>query len=297
MSDPGPILERMDDSYLPAVSMAALELLPAQPSDLGKLLGDPSTREALLLGCGGTGELATWLIEELEPGRVEFWRKHIERIGHDFSAYPVLAHDPAYPRALRDCWDAPPLLFVRGEISDGPRVAIVGSRDASPASLNAAHAIAQAAAGVGIEVVSGLAAGIDTAAHEGALDAGGRTVAVMGTGICRVFPQENAELAEQIAATGAVVSQFAPNAPRTGTTFLYRNSVIAGLADVNLVMGGAERSGSRHQAEQAMRYKRTVLLWAPTLAGESWARKAITDGAARFVNSVHEVVKCLPTAL
>lgn len=296
MSVVSPTLEHMDDSYLPAVCMAALELLPAQPSDLAKLLLDPLERQALTSGCSGASELTEWLLQEIESGRVDVWHKRLDRVRHDLQARPILAHEDTYPRALRDCWDAPPLLFVRGSIGNGPRIAIVGSRDAADAALRAARAVARAVAETGVEVVSGLAAGIDTAAHQGALDAGGRTVAVMGTGIQRVFPPENASLVESIAATGGVLSQFAPDAPRTGTTFLHRNNVIAGLADVNLVMGGRERSGSRHQAEQAIRYHRNVLLWAPTLANQAWARKAVHDGAASFVTSIDQVVACLPTA-
>jgi len=92
------------------------------------------------------------------------------------------------------------------------------------------------------------------------------------------------------------VSQFAPTAPRTGTTFLYRNNVIAGLADVNVVMSGRERSGSRHQADQAIRYGRRVLLWQPALDGEPWALRAVADdGDAEFVTDARQVVECLPT--
>ncbi len=113
----------------------------------------------------------------------------------------------------------------------------------------------------------------------------------MGTGIDRVFPpEENIDLAEQIRESGTVLSQFAPSAPRTGTTFLRRNSVIAALTDVSLVMDGRERSGSRHEIEQAIAFGRSALMWAPSLASEDWAQDLANRGLASFVSSVEQVV-------
>lgn len=284
----------MDESYAAAVSLAALEILPAEPSDLGRILCDDASRATLFsLSADRTaGELVAWLCEEIGIARVETWQKHIERIERDHGVRPVMAHDKDYPHLLRRCWDAPPLLFVRGTLSTRPTVAIVGSRGASRAVTEAAHTVANLAARSGMSVVSGLAAGVDTAAHEGALAAGGHTVAVMGTGIERIFPEGNADLAARIVDHGgALVSQFAPNAPRTSTTFLRRNAVIAGLARVDVVMAGTQRSGSRHQAEQAMRYRRTLLLWRPALARQRWAIEAVESGVAKFIDDPADVVR------
>jgi DNA processing protein len=283
----------MVDIRTAAVAFAALELVPGEPSDLSALLSDGMTRQALAdraAAHAGDG-LLTYLCAELDHGRVESWVKRLDRLVADGEGVPVLAGDADYPAALAQCWDQPPVLSVRGRLAaDLPAVAVVGSRTADDRTAAATAELAGAAVRGGFSVVSGLAAGVDTAAHEGALDERGHTVAVFGTGICRVFPEQNRSLATRIAESGALLSQFAPDAPRTSTTFLRRNCVIAGLAAASVVMDGAERSGSRHQAEQAVRYGRPVLLWAPALAGQGWARRLVTDGAASFVEDADQAV-------
>lgn len=292
LSDPGPTLAVMHDIRTAALAMAALELLPAEPSDLAAVLSDPRLRAAFLAGedAGCPDGLLAYLRENLDPGRVESWEKHLDRLHADDDAVPVLSGDNGYPGLLADCWDRPPVLFVRGTLSSGPSVAVVGSRHTDPATLAATARVAAAAAEAGLTVVSGLAAGVDTAAHSATLAAAGKTVAVMGTGIRRVFPAENAKLAEMIAESGAVVSQFAPDAPRTSTTFLRRNSVIAGLAQTSVVMDGQERSGSRHQAEQAVRYGRQVVLWKPALGLQRWAQHMAATGDAIFAEAAEHAV-------
>jgi len=276
----------MEDSYLAAVSLAALEVLPAEPSDLSQILRDQDARVALLTLSAdiSTDELVSWLCEEIDFSRVETWRKRIEQVERDLAARAIMVHGADYPARLTQCWDAPPVLFVRGSFATAPAVAIVGSRTAAPEATAAADGLARAAVAAGFSVVSGLAAGVDTAAHKAALDAGGHTVAVMGTGIRQIFPAQNVELGEQMAERGALISQFSPDAPRTGTTFLRRNSVIAGLSDIDVVVAGDERSGSRHQAEQATRYGRPLLLWQPTLKLQRWAHAAVDAGVATFID-------------
>lgn len=296
LSDLGPTLAVMDDIRTAALAMAALELLPAEPSDLAAVLSDVRLRAAILAGddAGCPDGLLAYLRENLDPGRVETWEKRLDRLAADDSGVcPVLSGDGGYPRLLGDCWDRPPVLFVRGTLPSGPSVAIVGSRQTDPATLDATTRISAAAAEAGLTVVSGLAAGVDTAAHTATLAADGKTVAVMGTGIRRVFPAENTRLAETIAGSGAVVSQFAPDAPRTATTFLRRNCVIAGLAETSVVMDGQERSGSRHQAEQAVRYGRQVVLWAPALDRQPWAQDMTARGDAVFAGSVDGAVSLI----
>lgn len=293
MSHPAPTVARMVDLRTAAVALAALELVPGEPCDLTVLLADPDSRRSLMDRSGATdGDgLLPYLCDGLDQGRIEAWEKRLDRLVADGEGLPVLAGDPDYPAPLAACWDRPPVLFVRGRLAAAlPAVAVVGSRSASERTAQEARDLAAAAVRAGFSVVSGLAAGVDTAAHEGALNAGGHTVAVLGTGIRRVFPQQNTALAGRVAATGALLSQFAPDAPRSGTTFLNRNRVIAGLAVTSVVMDGAERSGSRHQAEQAVRYGRPVLLWAPKLAGQDWARRFVGDDAATFVDSVEQAL-------
>jgi DNA processing protein len=161
----------------------------------------------------------------------------------------------------------------------------VGSRETTPAALDDAYRLAFELARHQIPVVSGLAAGVDTRAHCGALDAAGLTLAVLGTGIQHVFPAANSQLAESIRHSGVLISQFAPEAPRTGTTFLRRNHVIAGMSDVSVVIDGRARSGSRYEIEQAIGYRRPALLWAPTLESEHWARQLVDQGQVSFVSS------------
>lgn len=292
LSEVASTVVHMADNDTTALILAALEVLPAEPSDLTGILTSPEQRAALMARTPDdrSTDLTAWLCHEIDNGRVELWHKRLESLHNDLTIEQFTADDQHYPRRLATCWDRPPLLFVRGHIRQTETaVAIVGSRTADQASREVARELSNALVADGAAIVSGLAAGIDTAAHQGALDAGGYTVAVLGTGIRHTFPTENTALAERIAETGALVSQFAPDAPRTSTTFLRRNNVIAGLSDVSIVIDGQQRSGSRHQSEQAATYGRTVLFWAPTLASQAWARAAVKAGNAAFVSSIDEV--------
>lgn len=279
-----------------AIVMASLELLPAQPSDLTGVLRDPDQFHALIDTNVDPyeSELVGYLRENLDQARVENWHKQIDRLITADIAIPILAANlpdaPVYPERLARCWDAPPVLFATAAIvSAGPSVAIIGSRAGAAEVLADTRALAADLASSGTTIVSGLAAGVDTAAHEGALAADGRTIAVMGTGITRVFPEQNRELADRIRQAGVLVSQFAPYAPRTRTSFLQRNHVIAGLSDISIIMAGQARSGSRHEIEQAMRYGRSVMMWEPALSDQTWARRLADHGEATFFTTADDV--------
>ncbi|OZI31966.1 DNA protecting protein DprA [Bordetella genomosp. 10] len=171
--------------------------------------------------------------------------------------------DAAYPRALLDVGDPPPLLYVRGDpaLLARPSLAIVGARNATPDGCDNAHAFARHLAAQGWCVVSGLAAGIDAAAHEGALAAGAAgaaTVAVLGTGIDVVYPLHHAALATRIAESGALVSEFPLGTPALPHHFPRRNRLVAGLARGVLVVEAASRSGSLITARLAGEYGREV---------------------------------------
>ena len=161
----------------------------------------------------------------------------------------VIAHlvptDSRYP-ALLATIPSPPELDVRGafEAGDALAIAIVGARQATTYGLEVAESLAAELAARGVTIVSGLARGIDTAAHRGALAAGGRTIAVLGSGIQRLYPPENRPLAEEIIGRGAVVSQFAPDAEPLPYHFPARNRTLAGLALGVVVVEAAERSGA-----------------------------------------------------
>lgn len=225
--------------------------------------------------------------------RREAWRAAVVSLARRYTNLSVLLPEsPDYPELLLRTSRAPAFLFVRGSLNGngGESIAIVGSRRASKYTTAAAREIAAALASTGMTIVSGLARGIDTAAHRGALSTGGHTTAVVGTGIDVVFPPENRDLVEQIAREGAVVSQFPPGHAPSKTSFPVRNAVIAGLARASLVVDAEEVSGTRIEMEYALEFGRPVLLWAPVVSKRPWARSlASSNDAVHFVCSVSEI--------
>jgi DNA processing protein len=212
------------------------------------------------------------------------WRKD------GFELLSVL--DDGYPENLRTVHDRPPILFVSGRLTpqDARSVAIVGARRASTAGLAAATRIADALVRAGYVVVSGLAAGIDTAAHEAALSARGRTVAVLGTGLRHSYPPENASLQRRIAGEGAVVSQFWPDELPTRTSFPLRNAVMSGLALGTVVVEASYRSGARLQSRLALAHGRPVFLWR-TLLDEPWAREVAQRPGVHVIDEPAQVMQ------
>jgi DNA processing protein len=175
--------------------------------------------------------------------------------------HAVALGDPRFPASLLQTADPPLLLYVQGDpaVLQRPALAVVGSRGATPQGLANARAFAKALAGQGWCIVSGLALGIDAAAHEGALESpGGNTVAVVGTGLDRVFPARHRALAHRIAAAGALVSEYAPGVPPLREHFPERNRIIAGLSQGTLVVEAALASGSLITARQASEAGREV---------------------------------------
>lgn len=169
--------------------------------------------------------------------------------------------DARFPKRLRELKDAPVILFVRGAMKKGDEnaVAIVGTRAASEEATQVATTFAYELALRGLCVVSGLAIGIDTAAHVGALDAEeGRTIAVLGSGIRMMHPRENAELATRIASRGALISEWMPNAPPRGPQLMARDRLISGLSRAVIVVEAGANSGSMDTAERARKQGRLV---------------------------------------
>jgi DNA processing protein len=166
---------------------------------------------------------------------------------------------PEYPRGLDDLPDPPAFLYVEGAWSAGPAVALVGSRAASPYGLAQARRLAGDLASLGVVVVSGLARGIDAAAHEGALERQGTTVAVLPGGLDAVTPRHHADLARRVARRGALVSECASGEPRWRGAFVTRNRLIAALADATVVVEAAETSGALSTAAAARRLGRALL--------------------------------------
>jgi DNA processing protein len=178
----------------------------------------------------------------------------------DFGCHILIPTDEEYPASLRQIYDPPIVLYVKGTLttSDKNSVAIVGSRQTTHYGLEVARKLGYQLAYMGVTVVSGGARGIDTAAHQGALSAKGRTVAVLGTGINLVFPPENAELFERIAANGAVVSQFPFNRTADKQTFPIRNRIVAGMTLGTVVVEANLTSGALITANFATEYGRQV---------------------------------------
>lgn len=202
--------------------------------------------------------------------------------------------DDDYPANLRTIFNLPPFLFYRGTLreDDALSVAVVGTREATPEGMERAGQLAAALTEAGVTVLSGLARGIDTAAHQATLDAGGRTIAVMGTGISLVYPKENTGLADRIAATGAVVSQFWPDTPPRTDTFPRRNVVTSGLSQGTAVVEASATSGAKMQARLALQHGKRVFLLSSLVQEREWARSYLDRGAVE-VKDVADIVRLL----
>jgi DNA processing protein len=225
------------------------------------------------------------LLEQIEQARAveqlfvvddqEMTLDQLENLVHAYEGEGialVTVLDTAYPVNLRTVHDRPPALFVRGRLdaSDARSVAVVGTRRASANGLAQAEAIAKGLVEAGCVVVSGLAAGIDTASHRAALEAGGRTVAVIGTGLRHVFPKPNAELQDRLGRETAVLSQFWPGQEPRKWTFPQRNAVMSGFARATVVVEASHTSGARMQARIALEHGRPVFLL-ESLLEHAWA--------------------------
>lgn len=200
--------------------------------------------------------------------------------------------DANYPRRLLETGDAPPLLYLRGVIpSWDPAVAVVGSRQASRTGLKAAEQLSAELAETGVMIVSGLARGIDTAAHRGALRGNGSTVAVLGCGIDVQYPPENRDLADQIAETGAIISEFPLGTQPLAEHFPRRNRIISGLCRGILVVEAAEKSGSLITARYALDQGREVM----AVPGPINLRSC--RGSNRLIKQGAQLVDCLQDIL
>ncbi|MFZ5646334.1 MAG: DNA-processing protein DprA [Bacillota bacterium] len=214
-----------------------------------------SSEKQLTLTGGFTAEGARELVLRRRGINPEAELLLIEKKGVRYIHYV----DSAYPEALKNIFDPPPGIFVRGNISfEGPAVAVVGSRKATRYGLSVAEKLAGDLALAGVTVVSGMARGIDTAAHRGALAAGAPTVAVLGCGVDVVYPKENSRLMEDIAVNGAVVSEFPLGMMPQPWHFPVRNRIISGLSGGVVIVEAAERSGALITADFALDQGRDV---------------------------------------
>ena len=236
------------------------------------------------------------ITEALDPKAIREMSDLIEgELDNGTTVVTVL--DAAYPRNLRCVPDRPPFLWVKGSAAAMARersVAIVGTRRATAVGLDLAKTWAREISSTGTGVFSGLAAGVDSAAHEGALDGNGLTVAVMGTGIRTIYPSGNAALAETIIdAGGALVSQFMPDDTPRRWTFPMRNAVMSGLAQATLVVEASETSGAKLQARIALEQGKALFLSARLVDAEVWAQKYVDERGAMVVDSSDDVLRVL----
>lgn len=206
----------------------------------------------------------------------------------------VCQESDGYPAMLDDLTDRPPVLFMRGAVvaDDEIAVAIVGTRHATAYGLKQAEHLAHSLARAGVTVVSGMARGIDAAAHEGALRGGGRTIAVLGSGLGEIYPSEHQGLAEAIAADGAVISEYPPYAKPRGGMFPQRNRLIAGLALATLVVEAPDRSGALITARLAAEQNREVLaVPGPVTSRASRGCNQLIRDGAKLVQTVDDILE------
>jgi len=202
--------------------------------------------------------------------------------------------DEEYPRLLREIYDPPGVLFVKGSLRprDGLAVAIVGTRHATQYGLKQAERLSGSLARAGLTIVSGLARGIDAAAHRGAIAAGGRTLAVLGSGVLNVYPPEHEKLAEEVAAHGALLSEAPTRAAPMSGTFPQRNRIISGLALGAIIVEAGDRSGALITARHAMEQGREVFAVPGRVDGRTarGCHRLIRDGA-KLVETADDVLE------
>ena len=243
---------------------------------------------ALGLKAETAGEIASG--DPLRAARAEFDRA--EKKGFAL----LTPDDDGYPRLLREIYDPPLALYVAGNpgVLNEPAVALVGSRRATPYGRAVAERLAADLAERGLVVISGLARGADTAAHRGALE-GGKTAAVLGSGLERIYPGENRKLFEAVVATGAAVSEFMLDAEPLGFHFPLRNRIISGLALGVVVIEASERSGSLITARLALDQGREVMAVPGNVTSpQSRGAHGLIKAGARLVESWEDVIEELP---
>jgi DNA processing protein len=209
----------------------------------------------------------------------------------------VTISDPRYPAALREIYDPPILLFARGQVAlfDSIMLAIVGTRRPTPYGVAVAERLAADLAQAGLTIVSGMARGIDTAAHKGALTAGGNTVAVLGCGVDVVYPSENRKLAADLAVKGLLVSEFPMGSTAFPQNFPIRNRIVSGLSAGVLVVEGAQYSGSAITAKLAMDQGREVFAVPGNITSKlSWGPNLLIKQGAKLVQDWNDVIAELP---
>lgn len=242
---------------------------------------------------GVTRRLAAAIRQRAEDDA--FGQREIQKARH-LGCHIVTQTDQRYPALLLQIPDPPPYLYVFGNTAAFPAaVAMVGSRHATSYGLSTTRRLSSDLARQGIAVVSGLARGIDTAAHEGALQGGGHTVAVLGSGLAKIYPRENADLCQRIAAQGAVVSEFPLEAGPEPHHFPQRNRIISGMSLGTVVVEATRRSGSLITARMALEQNREIFAVPGSVNSyKSMGTHALIKEGAKLVTHVGDILEELP---
>lgn len=243
-------------------------------------------------------ELKPETIQELQDSSIlDKANAEIERL-EKLGAEVITLEDDEYPELLREIHDPPIALYVRGNLTEAckrPCLAVVGSRRCSTYGVNVAESLSRDLAAHGLTIVSGLARGIDAAAHRGALEASGLTVAVVGTGLETTYPKEHKKLEEQIIAHGAVISEFPLGTPPLPQNFPYRNRILSGLGFGVLIVEASEHSGSLITARLASEQGREVFAVPGNITSQtSFGPNFLIKDGAKLVQIWRDVVEELP---
>lgn len=285
--DPGNTLDWLAVHLLPGLGPAAAREAVARYQDPAAVAYRVPPEELAACGRVDFGRIA-----EGRRGLRRRVEREVELCGRQDVRLVTLV-DPAYPAALGEIGSAPVLLYQKGTIEPGVvRIAVVGSRTPTPYGRTVASALGAGLASRRIEIVSGGARGVDAAAHRSALGvAGGRTIAVLGSGLLRPYPPEHAELFEEIAAHGAAVTEFPMEEPPRAENFPRRNRLISGLSAAVVVVEAAERSGSLSTAAHALEQGREVLAVPGAVhSAKSVGCHRLIQQGAKLVHEIEDVV-------
>ena len=266
--------------FLRGVFGSAESALQATPDELGKI-----------------DQLSPAMRDLLSRKPIQYPIERELELIHEYGCQVMTLYDAAYPQCLKAI-DTPPLvLYIRGELTpeDSLSISIVGSRDAKDYGRKVSYQLSYQLAQHGLAVVSGLAKGIDTSAHRGALEAGGRTIAVMGSGLSFIYPAANSDLAEKITESGALISEFPMDVKPKPRNFPRRNRIISGLTLGTVVVEASNRSGALITARLAGEQGREVFAVPGEIFSElSTGTHQLINNGAKLINTVDDLLNELP---
>ncbi|MBU3063477.1 DNA-protecting protein DprA [Nocardia sp. NEAU-G5] len=283
-----------DNDRAALVALMRLKPKNAEWADLTERVRDRGSASALwsddhprdLFG-GGEGDDA--LLEQAVRDVAEW--KHAPFDFHTFM-------DPSYPDQLRSVRQMPPVVFTNGKLIEADTgVCVVGSRKVTDAGIRFARAVTHNLVAESISVIAGLAEGVDTVAHETALEAGGRTVAVLGNGLNKVYPQSNRILQTEIGARGMLLTHFLPEYAPTRWSFPARNATMSAYAAATIIVEAGERSGTRIQAREAVAHGRPVVLNSSVVLSTTWGRELLHAPGVYVAASADEAIAHIRTIL